>query len=233
MRLGLLADVHGNLPALEAALLALEERGVAAYACAGDLVGYGPFPNECVDRVAALDGVCVAGNHDLIAIGRLDDARCIPMARETLAWTKQVLSDDTRAYLEDLPPRAETDGVVVAHGSLDDSERYVNTDERADEELAKIGDARALVLGHTHRPRVYGRRPLLVNPGAVGQSRELRVRARCAVLDTETLEVELIGVQYDIERTRRALRDAGLPEHAYRLRRSARRGVARRLRRAA
>ncbi len=75
MRLGIIADIHGNLPALEAVLEALSDERVDHYLCAGDLVGYRPFPNECVAMVAALGATCVAGNHDLIAIGRLSDAQ--------------------------------------------------------------------------------------------------------------------------------------------------------------
>jgi putative phosphoesterase len=235
MRLGLLADVHANLPALEAALAALAARGIGRYVCAGDLVGYGPFPNECVERIAGLDVTCVAGNHDLIVLGRLDDGRCIPVARETLRWTRAVLAPEAHAYLERLPLLAETGGVFVAHGTLDDPERYVTSTEAAARELAKLSDthaeARALVVGHTHRPRVHGTRPLFVNPGAVGQSRELRVRARCAVLDVDALTVELIAVPYDTDRTRRALRAHGLPERTYHLRRSPRRAAARMARR--
>src|SRR3954447_24462817 len=87
MRFAVISDVHANLHALDAALAFLATQDVDGYLCAGDLVGYGPFPNECVRRVAALGGPCVAGNHDLIAIGRLSDERCIPLAQASLRWT--------------------------------------------------------------------------------------------------------------------------------------------------
>src|SRR3954452_19829584 len=103
MRFGLIADVHANLPALEAALEALERERVDAYICAGDLVGYGPHPNETVARVRWLDPICVAGNHDLMALGRLPTGRADALARQTLAWTREELDGDARAYLEALP----------------------------------------------------------------------------------------------------------------------------------
>src|SRR4051795_6579846 len=99
MRLGLIADVHGNLPALEAALAVLERERLDGYLCAGDLVGYGPHPNQVVERVRALGAPCVAGNHDLMALDRLPADRADELARETLAWTRDQLTDDSREYL--------------------------------------------------------------------------------------------------------------------------------------
>ena len=91
MRYGVIADVHGNLPALEAVLDALQRIGVDAYACAGDLVGYGPEPNECVETVRKLGAATVAGNHDLIALGALSEDRCERLARESLPFRSAVL----------------------------------------------------------------------------------------------------------------------------------------------
>ena len=230
MRYGVIADVHGNLPALEAVVDRLEGEEVDAYLCAGDLVGYGPFPNECVALVASLRGVtCVAGNHDLIALGRLGDDRCIRLARETLAWTAGVLDDHARTYLAGLPLDARAfGGVAVTHGAPGDPQEYVRTAERARELL----DGGVLVAGHTHEPWVFGARSgdavrgdergmlfgrgeaWLLNPGSVGQSRSRDPRARFAVLDVERDAISLHALEYDAEATRRALRERGLPENA-------------------
>jgi predicted phosphodiesterase len=239
MRYGILADIHGNLHALQAVLSALERARVDAYLCAGDLVGYGPYPNECVEVIAGIGAVCVAGNHDLIALGRLDDARCIRLARESLSWTRGVLRDDTKRFLEALPERAQTaDGVVLAHGSLDDPREYVRKPEQARGQLDRLeGEhpgAHALVLGHTHQPMWFTRtvgeardpkaislreEPVLLNPGSVGQSRERRAVARFLVLDTERGEAAFHAVAYEADRCREALRREGLtPQscHLYR-----------------
>src|ERR1051325_11660096 len=113
-----LSDIHANLPALEAALRFAREAGVDDYFCAGDLVGYGPHPNECVELIASLGVRCVAGNHDLIALGELSDERCIPLARRSLAWTRETLNDASREYLTTLPRRLDLDGgITLAHGS--------------------------------------------------------------------------------------------------------------------
>ncbi len=161
MRYGIIADIHGNLQALEVALARLERAGVDGYLCAGDLVGYGAQPNECVGRVRELEAVTVAGNHDLIALERLPDDQCIPLARESLAWTRATLSQETRRYLAGLPATEDPgSGVRMAHGSWEDPRCYVTRAEHADRELALIREldpaCRVLVLGHTHRSWLYG-----------------------------------------------------------------------------
>jgi predicted phosphodiesterase len=245
VRYGVLSDVHGNLPALEAALAGLASLGVDGYLVAGDLVGYGPFPNECVAAVAALAPVCVAGNHDLIALGRLSSDRCIPLARRSLEWTRSVLGAEARAYLAGLPLRADAAGgrVVVAHGSLEDPSEYTTRPEQAAAQLERLGagspTAQILLLGHTHRPwacddagavlRIRSNeslvlreaRRVVLNPGAVGQSRERLVRARFLVLDLERMTATYHAVRYDTARCRRALRSHGLHARSYHLRRSA------------
>jgi predicted phosphodiesterase len=242
VRIALIADVHGNLPALDVALRELRADGFDRLLCAGDLVGYGPFPNECVTRIAEEGAVCVAGNHDLMAIGRLDDAHAGALARTTLEWTRGVLGADARGYLESLPftatleaPSAELGRLVMAHGSLHDPMVYVEAARAADElrRLAAVyPDASMLVLGHTHRPLAHGGRrgklvdgragdvqleageALLVNPGSVGQPREWRALVRFALLDLDARAVRYRALDYDQEPVRSALLAAGLPADA-------------------
>jgi predicted phosphodiesterase len=248
MRYGVIADVHGNLDALREVLRAMAREGVDGYLVAGDLVGYGPYPNECVAAVAELSATCVAGNHDLIALGELSDERCIGLARRSLSWTRDVLGADERAFLASLPRVATAaGGVRVAHGSLDDPQQYTTTGAEAASQLAGIGDGdRLLVLGHTHRPLAYGRRsgrlrtrgttklpaaePVLLNPGAVGQSRELRVRARFAVVDLDAGRARFFAIGYDVAACRAALQRAGLSPQSCHLRPSLARAAARALR---
>jgi putative phosphoesterase len=227
LRYGLLADVHANLAALEAAVAALRDDGAERFMCAGDIVGYGPQPNECIELLRGLDAVCVAGNHELIALGRLTEAGIHPWALETLQWTRGVLSPENRRWLEELPVRADTpEGITVAHGSLDDPRTYVRTEELAREQLARVGASRVVVLGHTHaQMTVTDGGKLLVNPGAVGQSRERRVRASAATLELDTGSVRFVSVPYDTRATRRALIHNSLPRGAYRLRPSPARRV--------
>jgi predicted phosphodiesterase len=242
MRLALLSDIHANLAALESALSAAATLGADEIVCPGDLVGYGPQPDECVRRMARAGAVTVAGNHDLIAIGRLGTERCITLARRSLEWTRSVLADDTRAFLEALPATASpADGVLVAHGTPTDPQEYVNTPGDAQAVLRDVAvahpDVRLVVVGHTHRWMAVGEtrealsihagepialdpaERVLINPGSVGQSRERTVQARFAMLDTEAWTVTFHGVDYAVDATRSALRAAGLPErsaHLYR-----------------
>jgi diadenosine tetraphosphatase ApaH/serine/threonine PP2A family protein phosphatase len=200
--------------------------------CAGDLVGYGPHPNECVAILGERGIDCVAGNHDLIAIGKLGFERTDALARTTLEWTRGALGHETRAFLERLPLRLDGEGLVVAHGSLDDPCEYVRTDEAAAAQLAAV-DAPLVVLGHTHTPYALanGRGPLLagragtvelrpgdralLNPGSVGQARERRPVARLLIVDTTRGTAEFRGLAYDHRRTRAALVERGLPPDAY------------------
>jgi len=229
-RLGVLSDVHANLHALEAALSFLETQELDGYICPGDLVGYGPFPNECVRRVLDLPVTCVAGNHDLIVLGRLSDERCIPLARNSLSWTRSVLDDGVRERLAALPLEATVDGVALHHGAPGDPQRYVVSDEEAFAAMDGLGPAaQILVIGHTHRPMAIGRRrgsllrggtgsvrlepdePVLLNPGAVGQSRSRDPRARVMVLDVGQRVATFHALDYDVDACRAALRERALP----------------------
>jgi predicted phosphodiesterase len=234
VRYGLLADVHGNLAALEAALRFLERERVDSYLCAGDLVGYGPQPDECVARVSALPGVCVAGNHDLIVIGELSAEGAGDLARDSLTWSRAVASDETLARLRALPRYARADGgVVVTHGALNDPERYVWTPEQAAAELRRAAElepaADIVVVGHTHQAMAFGvhsglllagkpgrvRLPegerFLLNPGSTGQSRDRLERVRVAVLDLNAGEANFAMLRYDARSCRAALRARGRP----------------------
>lgn len=218
MRLGLISDIHANLPALDTAL---EELGsVDRYACPGDIVGYGPHPNECIERVRALDAVTVAGNHELIVLGELPEEGIHPWAVQTLRWTRKELTAENRDWIAALPHTTAVEpGITMAHGSLDDPRTYVKTTALARDELERLDPGEILILGHTHRQmRVEADGRLLVNPGAVGQTRERQVRAAAAMLDTEAREIAFVTVPYDTAATDAALAAAGLPARTYQMR---------------
>jgi predicted phosphodiesterase len=243
VRIGLLSDVHANLFALRAAIARLRAERVDAWVCAGDLVGYGPHPNECVETIAELEPTCVAGNHELMLLDALPDTRAGWLARRTIAWTRDVVRADVRSYLAGLPRTATVAGMVVAHGSPDDPEEYVRSTDRAGELLRSIRDGHHLVLGHTHHPWLFradvgSRFPVadeppgsaglslpadarhLVNPGAVGQSRERESTpmARFAMVDLAASHVRFFAEPYDAAGTRAALRARRLPPDAIHVR---------------
>jgi predicted phosphodiesterase len=230
VRLVVLSDVHANLPALAAVLTAAERDGADEVLCAGDLVGYGPSPNECVALLASVGAVCVVGNHDLMALDALPGARAGVLARETITWTRKVLTPTTTQYLAGLPRRRTVHGVLLAHGSPDDPQEYVRSTERAVQLLAQLErPAQLLVLGHTHHQWAIGSRSgellrratgrialdrrerYLLNPGSVGQSRDGDDLARYLVLDTTAGTVDFCVTRYDVTASSRALRAAGLP----------------------
>jgi predicted phosphodiesterase len=233
MRLGLLSDVHANLAALQTALRSLQAGGVDRILVAGDLVGYGGQPNECVEALQNAGAACVSGNHDLFVLDRLPGKRFPPLARRSAELTRLLLSADVRDYLSSLPERLQIENVVMTHGSLDDVEEYVSTRSRAAELLSRLpGEApgaTTLVLGHTHRQLCVsagrGLLPVrdttrlppglrLINPGSVGQSRqrERRPRARCAIYDASAGQVEFRVLDYDVEASMEVLRRLGLPD---------------------
>jgi predicted phosphodiesterase len=235
MRYGVISDVHANVYALRTALDRLTRTGVDAWLCAGDIVGYGPQPNECVEMIAERAMSCVAGNHELLALGRLDPQRAGRLARETTPWTRSALRADTLAYLAGLPVTLRLPGLVLAHGCPRDAVTYVREPGQARRELDGLRrsdpSARVLVLGHTHRAWLFAgatgtvpaapgepvalppAAPLLLNPGSVGQSREPeRVpRARFALLDTDRHEAQFFAEPYDVTSAAGALRRHGLP----------------------
>jgi predicted phosphodiesterase len=255
VRLGVISDVHGNLRALTATVAALRRRGVDRWVSAGDLIGYGPHPNECVDLVVALDAVGVAGNHELIVLGRLPGAGSSDRAHASHRWTRDALRDDVVDYLAALPPWLEIGPVVVAHGSLDDPEEYVRTAGQAAAQLDRLEQThpsgRLLVLGNTHRQLLVGEGngavPVrtretttlptsvrhVLNPGSVGQSRqwEWPPRARAAVIDLERGSVLFERIAYDVRAARRDLDRAGLPHRSLHAPPPLRAVVARRMRR--
>jgi predicted phosphodiesterase len=234
-RYGVLCDVHANLPALEAVLDALDSQGVDAYLWGGDFVGYGPFPNECIDLIVQRGGCAVAGNHDLAVIGRLPDEGFPRLARTVIRWTRSVLEPPGYRFLSSLPRAVTAPGpVTVAHGSLSDPTVYTTSATAADVELrALAGESRdqVLVLGHMHRARAFAEgvgeiavdmnvpirlsmsRHVLV-PGSVGQSRETEPLARFMILDMGEQSATFHAIPYDIGRCRRALVANGLSPDA-------------------
>ena len=117
MRAAVVSDIHGNLQALEAVLEAIDRDAPDEVWCLGDLVGYGPRPNRCCALMAERADVCLIGNHDLAALGRLDLEIFSPDAAVTAAWTAEHLEPETRAFLEPLEPRGEREGVGIFHAS--------------------------------------------------------------------------------------------------------------------
>ncbi|MFH1024536.1 MAG: metallophosphoesterase family protein [Planctomycetota bacterium] len=231
MKYGLLGDIHGNLEALDAVLAALARRGVGAWICVGDIVGYGADPHLCIERVRALPNLlAVAGNHDWAVIGRIQLFQFNPTAHAALLWTRERLPAEDREFLARLPLVVETDRLTVVHGSLDEPAlfEYIQTPAQALRTMRRLHTPVGF-LGHSHVSgffRFDGRRidilsgdaervdpaaRLLVNIGSVGQPRDDDARASFGVYDDASGLVELFREPYDIAMAARKIQEAGLP----------------------
>jgi len=232
MRVAVVSDIHSNLHALEAVLAAIEAEAPDELWCLGDLVGYGPRPNECCAAIAERADICLAGNHDLAVRGTIDLAEFGGEAAVAAGWTRDVLEPQAQELLERLEPEGAAHGVALYHGSARDPIwEYVLSDEAALATLELAGSQLVLV-GHSHVAlRVVqsgdeldggvapagtevevGDVRALLNPGSVGQPRDGDPRAAYLFLDLDARRASFRRVEYDVERTQREMRDAGLPE---------------------
>jgi predicted phosphodiesterase len=228
MRVCVVSDIHGNLPALEAVLAA-----AAPYDALwqlGDVVGYGPQPNEVVARLAAESAIGVRGNHDSAAIGELPTNAFNDDAREAVEWTAERLDETARSWLAGLPLRHEIEPFTLVHGSPRDPDwEYVFSGAVARGNLDAFATRHCLV-GHTHVPLVFresGRRVealvpdgdslgldqrrTLLNPGSVGQPRDGDPRAATMLIDTTAMTVDWLRIEYPIEQVQKLMRAAKLP----------------------
>lgn len=212
MRVGLLSDIHANLPALEAVLDDMPT--VDEIICAGDIVGYNPWPRECLERVRAVSSIVVQGNHDR-NVETPQNYGHNEMAFVGLELARDELNDEQRQWLAELPERtAFADGEYqLVHSHPDPSKRgtYVRP-AQFPKMRPYLDDHAGIVFGHTHiqhEATIDGR--LIVNGGSVGQPRDRDERAAYAVLDTDADSVELRRVEYDINRVISRVEECGLP----------------------
>jgi predicted phosphodiesterase len=232
MRVAVISDIHGNLAALEAVLAALDADPVEAVWCLGDVVGYGPQPNDCCDLVRERASVTLCGNHDLAVRGTIDLEEFSGDAGIAARWTQTVLRDDVREWLNGLTPLGEAEGVALFHGSARDPVwEYVLSDESAVATLLMTSQQLVLV-GHSHVALQValrgtelegglapvgtvlglGEARWLLNPGSVGQPRDGDPDAAYLVLDLDAKTATYRRVGYDVARTQSAMHDVGLPE---------------------
>lgn len=232
MRIAVISDVHSNLHALQAVLAAVDADRADEIWCLGDVVGYGPRPNECCALVRERASLCLVGNHDLGVLGTIDLGYFAGDAGSAARWTRDELDDEARGFLSGLEPSGHAAGVELYHASPRDPvwEYVLGRDEVA---AALAGTSAPLVLvGHSHIPLAIcldgtelsggiaapghdsdlagGRR--LLNPGSVGQPRDGDPRAAWLLLDTETRRASFRRVEYPVAATQAEMRERELPE---------------------
>jgi predicted phosphodiesterase len=236
MKYALISDIHANLPALDAVLAHIETQAVGATYHLGDLVGYGPWPNETVAAIVERAIPGVAGNYDsTVASGykhcgcRYEDPRQEELSHQSFEWTLTHTNRATRRVLGALPFRidirplgghAAGPTLTLVHGNQTLNTVYV-TEERSDDSLDKMGSALGarsgdvVAFGHTHKPwerLVNG--VLFVNTGSVGRPKDGDWRAGYVLLDidADTTRVEYRHVEYDVERAAEAIIASALPD---------------------
>ncbi|MEO5576286.1 MAG: metallophosphoesterase family protein [Gaiellaceae bacterium] len=231
MRVAVLSDVHANLHAIEAVLAEVDADGFDAIWFLGDLVGYGPRPNECAALLQERAAICLAGNHDLVVLGKIPIRAFAGEAAAAARWTQTVLDDTARSFLNSLQPQATAPGAELFHGSPRDPVwDYVISDESAATALA-LTEAPLVLVGHSHvaleisngevlrgNPASagtrleLGRMRRLLNPGSVGQPRDGDPRAAWLEIDNATARATFRRTDYPVERTQTEMRERGLPE---------------------
>jgi predicted phosphodiesterase len=235
MRLMIFSDVHGNLEALQCVLKDAKNRNVHRMICLGDLVGYGPYPNECVEIVQSLKKCrCLAGNHDVAALWQTSPYGMSRAAQKAILWTMDQLNEKNKKYLAELPDRIDFSDMSFVHANPYNPRgwRYV-TDRKYALRCFAATSCCNLFIGHSHKPLVITRKHFLsidiqtvtgaiqmevdkgkrriINCGSVGQPRDGDPRSCYLIFDSRTQNLEFYRVQYDYKITVNALQNTDLP----------------------
>jgi putative phosphoesterase len=223
-----ITDIHGNLPALQAALDRIEELGISRVFCGGDLVGYGPRPNEVCALIAEREIPTIYGNYDYAIARDLDDCGCAytdqhdrELGEQSIAWTLEHTKRSAKAFMRELPFdlrfQLREREVHLVHGSPRKVNEYLFDDkpDRIYERLAAGENADALVFGHTHKPWIRDHGGVLfVNCGSVGKPKDSDARGAFAVLDLDEAgqaRGRIERVAYDADAVAREIIALGLP----------------------
>ncbi len=232
MRYGIFSDIHANLEALKKVFASMEAHGVESRVCLGDLVGYGPSPNECVRLIRDESDITLLGNHDSVALGRESSESFNPYARKAIEWTRVTLDPEAIDFLNELPYTAEKAPLNFVHASPRSPADwfYITSFDDAIDAFSFF-DGRICFLGHTHVPSIVvmendqsfwvsetmshdceSRQRLLVNVGSVGQPRDHQPLASWCLCDTSPLRVEIVRVAYDVAETQERMRALGFAD---------------------
>lgn len=231
MRILIISDIHANLIAFETVLAQAKGKWDMLW-CLGDVVGYGPDPNECVALLREQKHLSLSGNHDWAVLDRLDIFSFNADARSAISWTQNILNEENRSYLDDLPSMVVEAPFTLAHASPRHPVWEYILDQNTAAANFSYFETPYCLVGHTHapvifeeigeeeaniRPAAYGQTlklnssRLIINPGSVGQPRDSDPRAAYAILDTKKMTWEHFRVEYDIPAVQERMRKHGLP----------------------
>lgn len=220
MRYGIISDIHGNLEALQTALDHIKTLGVDEIVCLGDVVGYGPNPNECVDLIRTHCKNVVKGNHDAAAVDLSETVYMNKLAREAAMWTNGRLDSGAKEYLTNLPMQLDIPNAILVHASPFEPREwhYIMTNLDADLAFHHF-DTPVCFIGHTHRATIFTshgnnhgiNEKRIINVGSIGQPRDKDPKLSFGLFDTDTLEYENIRLPYEVDKTADKMYVAGLP----------------------
>ncbi len=224
MRIAILSDIHSNLAALEAVIQKMDDLGISTAWCLGDIVGYGPFPNECVEIVRTRCSLVVSGNHDSGVVGVTPVEDFNEYGLRAIYWTRGALGAEHLEYLRRLPLSVAQGSCTLVHSSpFEPSEWHYLHSVRGLAKDFRAFTTRLCFIGHTHVPVVIGedgtvnrftaKGRYIINVGSVGQPRDGDPAAAFGVYDSDADSYEPFRVPYAIEKTADAIQKAGLPEY--------------------
>jgi predicted phosphodiesterase len=232
MRILVLSDIHANLSAFESVLENAQDDWDIIW-CLGDVIGYGPDPNECVSLLRQNEHMSLSGNHDWAVLEKLDLKSFNADARAAIQWTQSMLTEDNCAYLKDLPSIAIAEPFTLAHASPRHPVWEYVLDRTSAAENFQEFDTPYCLVGHSHVPMIFEQlgkhevewyaplydrqvslndNRLIINPGSVGQPRDYDPRAAYGLLDLDDMTWEHRRVSYPVEKTQSRMTDLGLPE---------------------
>lgn len=232
MRYALISDVHSNLEALNAVIGKVKADKVDKVILLGDIVGYGPDPNECIDTLRKFADILIAGNHDHGAVGMTDISCFNNHAKAAIQWTTSVLSEENKVFLSSLPltSNIKSGSIYLVHSSPKEPEEweYLQKAKDADTNFKFFSETNCFI-GHSHRPAIIEMAPdgkiriysghsdiktgcrYIINAGSVGQPRDGNPDASYAIFDTDSVTIKRAA--YDILLTQKKMKDAGLPSY--------------------
>ncbi|NOX36190.1 MAG: metallophosphoesterase family protein [Calditrichaeota bacterium] len=228
MKIAVISDIHANLEALTTVLSYLQQQHIQRIFCLGDVVGYGPRPNECVEQIRQTCEVCLMGNHDHAVVGLTDITYFNQYAQESVLWTRKQLTKSNFQFLKQLKFYHEENDILFVHSTPLNPEEwdYIFSEREARYHLDRVPH-RLVFIGHSHLPMVFsyqdGKRyqdrmvldlkadRYIVNVGSVGQPRDGDPRACFVLYDLDHQVLEYIRLEYDVQKTYQEIIDRNLP----------------------
>jgi predicted phosphodiesterase len=232
MRYAIISDIHGNAEALQAVLKDIKDRSIDSIVCLGDIVGYYPDPEDCIELVKKHADLCVAGNHDYAAIGRIDTQNFTYYAFAAMEWTKQNISENAKEFLRSLPLTIEKDNMFFTHSSPSNPRDWAYVFPDSEEAVFEAFNSLVFQLnfiGHTHWPsimiqenerimlhsehaiKIHDQNFYLINVGSVGQPRDFDSRSSYCIYDSDLNEISILRIPYDYSVTQKKIKENHLP----------------------